>query len=291
MVYLFICILKSCYVLNFHLKVHQKQKKYHKKILKVSTPENSRQGRIVMFKLLPSSYIRPASRLLCISRASIIPQVRYQSNGLFSDADLEHQKLSNDEKLDKWINALREFKNDPANQTRKHIVAKKFDVLDYYKPNEEQLAQYEAIKDKPLPTLIDPTIERLTNIMMKHGKKMRTRKTVSEAFHLVYLQTKLDPVEVFKKSVEKLAPIMKTVTVKTGFAKNVTSPVPLSRRQRERIAIKWIVDGCARRKSNDYSVRLAEEILSVWEGKSADFEKRNSLHKSCVAHRAFLVLK
>lgn len=204
---------------------------------------------------------------------------------------MEHQKLSTDEKLDKWIAALKEYKVKSQDDVRQHEIRGKLNILDLYKPTEEQLLKFETLKDKPLPKLVDPTIERLTNIIMKHGKKLKARKIIGELFHLIYLQTKENPVEVFKTSVEKLAPIMKTVTIKTGFAKNITSPVPLTRRQRERIAIKWIVDGCDRRASNDYAVRLSEEILSAYEGKSSDYEKRNSLHKSCVAHRAFLVLK
>lgn len=147
------------------------------------------------------------------------------------------------------------------------------------------------MKVKDIPIIKDDVVDHCINMVMKDGKKSQARKRLSRALYLVYLNKRKNPVEILKDCLDNLAPLMKTKTMKTGFAKNVTVPMPLSQRQRNRIAFQWILEGSDKRKSNDISVRLSEEILSVYEGKSSGFEKKALMHKQSVAHRGYLKLK
>jgi small subunit ribosomal protein S7 len=67
-------------------------------------------------------------------------------------------------------------------------------------------------------------------------------------------------------------------------------PVPLSLRQRRRTAIKWILDAASKKPSRgsgrkQFAQRVAEEIISVVEGRSSAWEKRALLHKTGTSNR------
>ncbi|ANZ74826.1 BA75_01445T0 [Komagataella pastoris] len=160
-----------------------------------------------------------------------------------------------------------------------------------WQPTQEQLEQIAELKSKPIPLKNDPLIEHCTNLIMKDGLKYKANQYLSKALYLVFLQKRKDPVELLRGCLDSLGPLCSTKTMKTGFAKNVTVPVPLSTRQRNRLAFKWILEGSDKRASKDFSVRLAEEIVSVIDGKSSGFEKRSLMHKQAALHRAYLKLK
>ena len=72
-------------------------------------------------------------------------------------------------------------------------------------------------------------------------------------------------------------------------------PVPLSKRQRRRTAIEWILGAASKRRNvgsgkNSLGQRVAQEMISVIEGKSGVWDKRNGIHKLGVAARANIVL-
>ncbi|ODV94818.1 hypothetical protein PACTADRAFT_44127 [Pachysolen tannophilus NRRL Y-2460] len=210
------------------------------------------------------------------------------------------RELSIDEKYDLWLDAVKELRQElnskpwnpetalaPPGQGRVNLLDSKH--IDWT-PTEEQIAEKEALSKKDLPLLNDEVVEHCINIIMRNGKKQQARKYLSQALYLIYLQLRTNPVLVLKDCLDKLGPLITTRTLKTGFAKNVTIPSPLNKKQRDRIAFTWMLEGSDKRASHDFSVRLSEEILSVHEGKSSGFEKRQQMHRAAALHRAFLKL-
>lgn len=70
----------------------------------------------------------------------------------------------------------------------------------------------------------------------------------------------------------------------------VQMPVPLTLRQRRRKAFMWILDTVSKKRSQgsgkgQLAKRVAEEIISVAEGRSSAWEKRNAVHKLATASR------
>ena len=70
-------------------------------------------------------------------------------------------------------------------------------------------------------------------------------------------------------------------------------PVPLRLRQRRRQAVQWILDAASKRKSRGsgrggFAQKVAEELISVVEGKSGVWERRGGAHKLGVSARANL---
>ena len=73
-------------------------------------------------------------------------------------------------------------------------------------------------------------------------------------------------------------------------------PSPLNQRQRRRQAVVWILDSVSKKKSRGsgkgmFAQRVAEEIVSIVEGKSALWERRNAIHKLGISSRANIGVK
>ncbi|VEU21819.1 DEKNAAC102335 [Brettanomyces naardenensis] len=169
-----------------------------------------------------------------------------------------------------------------------HSVSEQVSRLLGFQPSEEQSKEVEVLKGKPLPTHKDEVLDLCVNLIMKDGKKDKARKYLNRALYLIYLKTRSDPVELLKKALDTAAPLVITKTVKTGFAKNYIVPVPLTARQRNRMAFLWILEASDSRASNDFPVRLAEEIMNVYSGNSKILEKRVLSHKLAIANRSYL---
>lgn len=78
-----------------------------------------------------------------------------------------------------------------------------------------------------------------------------------------------------------------------GGGKALEVPMPITRRARRRMAWSWIMDTVNKRPSMGsgkrmLAHRIAEEIISVVEGSSSVWEKRQLLHKQGTTVRANL---
>lgn len=233
------------------------------------------------------------------STAKYLVGLRTESEALSrSEADKEAQE---------WVDAIREVRNSfvgngqkyqpskifaPPGQKEIDLFQKTIDqrASEKFDPTAEQLAEYEQIKDKPIPLRNDPTINYLTNLIMKSGMKARAEKKMSQALYLVHLKTRNDPVALLKNILARMAPLMKLKRYTDGGARAELVPTPLSEKQRNRQAWLWILEAANKRPSKDFSVRLANEILAASEGNSPGFEKRIQQHRLAIVNRSFVKL-
>lgn len=246
-----------------------------------------------MFRLITITKTRtvfPLVRNTIFFPSSVILTINKFQSTLASKS----QSLS-DEEINEWLQTIRKARlNLRQNGLDNSLLQEEtIDIngKEEYIPTEEQIKEYEALKDLPLPPRKDPVLEHVTNMIMRHGKKQVAERIISRALHLVYCQTRKDPVELLKKSLDEMAPLMVVKTFSTKVAKSAVIPVPLNQRQRNRIAWKWIVEGANKRVSSDFAVRLGEELVAVSKGIGSGFDKRDQIHKMAIAHRAYIKLK
>ncbi|CAK9441507.1 mitochondrial 37S ribosomal protein uS7m [Lodderomyces beijingensis] len=208
---------------------------------------------------------------------------------------LNKQEIT-EQDLDKWIDAVKNLNGGKAkHETAEEIYLGQLIQPEPYlrrkfEPTREQLEETYAYANKQIPLRLDPTVQNFINLIMRHGRKAQARKYVSRAFYIVQMKLRKDPIEVLKETLDKLGPLVKTRTMSTGVAKKKVVPVPLNERQRNRYAITWILEASKNRKSNDFSVRLAEELINAYQGKSSGFEKKAQMHKQATQQRAYIQL-
>jgi small subunit ribosomal protein S7 len=108
-------------------------------------------------------------------------------------------------------------------------------------------------------------------------------------------QLPLNPVLYLTLAIDSLAPLLRIRQLKgaAGGGAALPMPQPLALRQRRRTAIMWIIDAAAKKQSRgsgrgQFAQRVAEEVVSVLEGKSGAWEKRLMVHKAATSARANL---
>lgn len=89
--------------------------------------------------------------------------------------------------------------------------------------------------------------------------------------------------------IDSIAPLLKIRQRRgiLGGGASLPIPVPLSERNRRRIAIKWVLDAAERRKEVSCGERVAKVLVDAIEGRSqAVWDKRNTVHRMGVAGRS-----
>ncbi|KAL3423774.1 37S ribosomal protein S7, mitochondrial [Phlyctema vagabunda] len=158
-------------------------------------------------------------------------------------------------------------------------------------------------------------VDQVTNLMMEHGKLSAAQRNMS--YVLNHLRTSpppsvnpsrpllpgsppsfhlpLNPVLYLTLAIDSVAPLLRIRSQKgaAGGGVALQLPIPLGLRQRRRTAIMWILDAAAKKRSRgsgrgQYAQRVAEEIVSVVEGRSGVWEKRQLIHKTATGARANL---
>lgn len=242
-------------------------------------------------RILPALKIRVPLRSAPLLRFnSTKPQI-----GLTAQVFPPDKETITESDVDEWLGAILKLKGKKTPETATelyiHQLAEPEVFLEEtFQPTEEQLAQVEKYAGKAVPLPCDPIIDNVANLIMRSGKKSRARMILSKALYVVYLKTRQDPVKILYETLDKLAPLLTTQVMMTGFAKSKVVPFPLSKRKRIRFAVLWILEGAEKKKSPDFSVRLAEEIISVYEGKSSGYDKRAQMHKTAISQRAYVQL-
>lgn len=230
---------------------------------------------------------RTAVRGVCAGKTFVrgLVAARLQSTSVGSGAE---RALQLELEYTKWIDEIRAARqqveaNPPGLLT---AVAKERAVK--WEPTPEQVAEFDQVKELPIPAKNDPVMALVVNMIMRDGKKQLAEKILGQALYIVYLRLRTDPVVLFKRVVDEMAPLMVVKSFKTGFAKRINAPVPLPERSRRRMAILWVLEGARKRSAHSYAVNLGEEIIAAHLGKGNGFDQRAQLHKASIANRAYV---
>ncbi|KAI1301088.1 ribosomal protein S7 domain-containing protein [Xylaria venustula] len=160
-----------------------------------------------------------------------------------------------------------------------------------------------------------PVIHQVTRMLMRDGKLSKAQKHVS--LILNYLRTSsppkvsplrplipgsppphqlpLNPLLYLTLAIDSVAPIVRIRSLKgmAGGGQSLDVPEPIDSRARRRQAIIWILDIVNKKRSmgsgrKQFAARFGQEIISVIEGKSTVWDRRQVLHKLGTAARANL---
>jgi len=143
---------------------------------------------------------------------------------------------------------------------------------------------------EPDPKYQDILVARMINTVLRKGKKSLARKIVYEALDIVGQKTKQNPLDVFRKAVSNVAPLIEVRSRRIGGA---TYQVPVEVREDRRIslALRWIRLFAKQRKDKSMSARLASEIIAAANNEGASVKKREDTHRMAEANKAFAHFK
>ena len=130
-------------------------------------------------------------------------------------------------------------------------------------------------------------VAKFMNQLMVDGKKSIAEKIVYGAFdELEKSVQKESPVDVFKKVLDQVTPVVEVRSRRIGGA-TYQVPVEVRAKRRTALAMRWLVEAARKRKEKSMPARLAAELKEAMDGKGAAVKKKEDMHKMAEANKAF----
>jgi small subunit ribosomal protein S7 len=145
---------------------------------------------------------------------------------------------------------------------------------------------YKKHKISPDRVYQDTQVTQLINKVMKDGKKTTAQKIVYSAFDVIKNKTQKEPLEVFKKAIENVSPLLEVKPKRIGGA---TYQVPMEVRTERKLhlAMKWILDGARGKKGKSMREKLSDELIAASNNEGIAMKKKNDMHRMAEANKAF----
>ena len=139
----------------------------------------------------------------------------------------------------------------------------------------------------PDPVYGDLIVAKFINNLMKQGKKSLAEKIFYQSIDKIKKQGKVDDgIELFKKALENVAPILEVKSKRIGGA-TYQVPIEISENRRMALAMRWIISFSKSRKGQTMADRLAAELLAASNNDGAAVKKKEDTHRMAEANKAF----
>ena len=150
-------------------------------------------------------------------------------------------------------------------------------------PRRRVVAKREVLPD---PKFGSKILAKFMNHVMKDGKKSVAERIVYGALAVVADKSGADPIEVFEKALEAIAPMVEVKSRRVGGA-TYQVPVEVRYERQSALAMRWLVEAARGRGEKSMELRLAGEILDASQGKGSAVKKREDVHRMAEANKAF----
>jgi small subunit ribosomal protein S7 len=143
---------------------------------------------------------------------------------------------------------------------------------------------------KPDPKYNDYMVAKLINYLTWDGKKSVARKIVYECFDIIEQKAKKPAMDVFKKAIQNIQPLVEVRSRRVGGA---TYQVPMEVRHERRtaLAMRWLRTYSRERKDKSMASKLAAELLAAANGEGNAVKKKDDTHRMAEANKAFAHFK
>ena len=129
-------------------------------------------------------------------------------------------------------------------------------------------------------------LQKFINKLMLGGKKTKAEQVVYGALAEVQEKLKKPALEVFEKALDNITPLLQIKARRVGGATyQVPMEIPRARGQAQ--AIQWIRDFCREKSGKSMSEKLAAELIDAFNGTGGAMKKKEDLHKTAEANKAF----
>ena len=129
-------------------------------------------------------------------------------------------------------------------------------------------------------------VQRFINRVIQRGKKSTAQGIVYEAFDLVKERTKQEPIDIFKKAIKNVTPLVKVKARRIGGS-TYQVPVEVGQFEGESLGSRWLINAARNRPGKSMREKLAQEISDAASGQGTAYKKREDTHKMAEANKAF----
>lgn len=138
----------------------------------------------------------------------------------------------------------------------------------------------------PDPIYNDADVAKFINRLMTRGKKSVAERIFYKSMDLVATKTKQDAMEVFRKALQNVTPLVEVKARRIGGS---TYQVPVEVRAERGLTLGsvWLIKNARGRGGKTMIDRLSTEIIDASNGIGASVKKKEDTHKMAEANKAF----
>ncbi len=138
----------------------------------------------------------------------------------------------------------------------------------------------------PDPKYGDVLLAKIINYVMRRGKKSVAEKIVYRAIDIIEEKTGQNGLEVLKKAIENVKPVLEVTSRRVGGA---TYQVPIEVRPDRRLALamRWIIMFAKQRPEHTMAEKLANELMLAYRNEGPSIKKKEDTHRMAEANKAF----
>ncbi len=138
----------------------------------------------------------------------------------------------------------------------------------------------------PDPKFNDILVARFVNNVLKQGKKSLAERMLYTALDMIEEKSKEEPLKVFKKAVENVAPLLEVRSRRVGGA-TYQVPVEVKENRRVALSIRWLIQHARSRPGRSMAEKLAGELLDAYNNTGGSVKKKDEVHRMAEANKAF----
>lgn len=138
----------------------------------------------------------------------------------------------------------------------------------------------------PDPKYGSELVSKFINGLMLDGKRSTAETIFYGAMDIIEQRVKKDPVEIFRKAMDNVSPMLEVRSRRVGGA-TYQVPVEVRDKRRRSLAIRWLVSFSRKRSEKTMAERLANELMAAARSEGNAVKKREDTHKMAEANKAF----
>lgn len=150
-------------------------------------------------------------------------------------------------------------------------------------PRKREVPKREIVAD---PIYGSVLVTKFINNLMERGKRSISEKIFYDALTIIQERTKNEPLDVFKKAVENVKPVLEVKSRRVGGS-TYQVPMEVSPRRRQSLAIRWVLTFSKTRSEKTMADRLANELIDAFNNRGGSIKKKDDTHRMAEANKAF----
>ena len=132
----------------------------------------------------------------------------------------------------------------------------------------------------------DIIVARFVNYIMRRGKKSTAERIVYDCFEIIEKKTGQKGVEVFRKALDNVKPVLEVSSRRVGGA-TYQIPIEVRAERRMALAMRWVTSFSRQRPEHTMAERLANELLAASRNEGPAIKKKEDTHRMAEANKAF----
>jgi len=132
----------------------------------------------------------------------------------------------------------------------------------------------------------DIMVSRFINYLLRRGKRSVAENIFYNAIGIIDEKRKGNGLEIFRKAMENVAPIMEVKSRRIGGA-TYQVPIEVKPERRFALASRWLITYAKSRSGKTLAEKFAAELMAAADGEGGAIKKREDTHKMAEANKAF----